>query len=251
MKQGPQPTQRVQRDPITGAPMRASTTDVPKKGQADSATGGLSRSAVPKKGQPDPPSRVETVAQAAKTTAIGLKALLLWVVPIAVAIIALYFIIAGGRAPAEVRSPDATIATYTESVQMYVPPANRSPSEDAISTWLAFFDGPSRQWFNENVDKLSFVMNQSQPQVWKDWSSSQRRTEAMRFLLTQPPLGGVVKVVSIHKDEGRGTAQVEARAGTGQHSFSMVEKDGRWQFQDMMGRKAQISQIIQTLNPPR
>ncbi|MCB2153651.1 hypothetical protein KQI84_02095 [bacterium] len=218
----------------------------------DPATGfGRSATTVPKKGQPDPPSKTETVAQVAKSTAVGLKSILMWVVPIAAAVIALYFIFLGDKAPAEVRTPDATIMTYTETVQMYVPPAGRMPSQDGVSTWLNFFDGPSRLWFNENVDKLAFIMNQDKPEEFMDWPDTKKRSEAMKFLLTQPPLGGVVKVISVYNDEDNGTAQVEVRAGLGQASFSMVEKDDRWQFQDMMGKKIQIGQIIAPLNPPK
>ena len=241
----------MKKEPPQAAPRPgpgASGTRVPR----DPATGwGAAPAGTPKKGEPDSSTKARAVALAAKKTAGGVKSVLLWVVPIAAAAVALYLIFASGKAPAEVRTPDATMMTYTSTIRMYVPPSNRSPSDDAVDTWLNFFDGPSRLWFNDNVDKLSFISNQNQPDVWKDWKPAKRRSEAMTFLLTQPPLGGIVKTVSAYNNEKEHTAQIEVQAGSRQYSFSMIEKNGRWQFQDMMGKQQPLNQLLQPLSPPR
>ncbi|MBX3729729.1 MAG: hypothetical protein KF858_11135 [Candidatus Sumerlaeia bacterium] len=152
----------------------------------------------------------------------------------------LFFKPADGRI-GERSTPDSVYEAYSNFVRPYVPPSTLSPTQDSVNHWLGFFDSKSRSWFDQNVDKLSFLQNRTRPDDWLDMPRARRRMDAMQFLLVRGPLRGGV-VVSQRLDPDGAGASLTVSAGRG-NSTVYLRKTGRsWEFQDFMD-------VITEVNP--
>lgn len=195
-------------------------------------------------------TKAEVAARVAKKTARGIASLVVWTVGLVVLGIACYFVFRDEGPVTEDRTPEGIIEAYTEMVRPYVPPAQAKPGASTVESWLEYFDGDTGKWFSENVDKLSFMRHQRDPQAWKQLTRDERRTEAVVYLLTFSPLKGG-KVESVRLAEGGQAADVEIRTSGTIYKLSM-EKDNRtWRARDLMGRIADANAAISNVELPK
>jgi hypothetical protein len=138
-------------------------------------------------------------------------------------------------------TPDSVFESYSHFVRPYVPPSTLSPTQDSVNHWLGFFDSRSKSWFDENVDKLSYLQNRTRPDDWLDMPRARRRMEAMQFLLVRGPLRGGV-VVSQRIDPDGSGASLTVSGGRGNHTVYLRKAGRSWAFQDFMD-------VITEVNP--
>src|SRR5690606_33324429 len=108
------------------------------------------------------------------------------------------------------------IEAYTTLVRHYAPPSSLSPAQGTVAEWLDFFDKDSRDWFEANLDKLSFMQYQNRVDEWKEFTRGKKQMEAMRYVLSVGPLrGGSVRKMQHSEDDS--TARVEVSTGSTTH----------------------------------
>lgn len=189
---------------------------------------------------------------AARKTARWSGSMILWIIPLALVAWGLWMLFKP-QPPGygQASTVEQMVLNYTDFVRPYTPPSSLSPTQDTVEDWLQFFDSDSRRWFNDSVDKLSFVMFQNDVETWKQFVSGRRRIEAMRFLLGQGPLrGGSLGNVRYGSDGN--AAVVELFTGSATVPVPAVKVGSFWRFKDFMGQRAAIQQRIDAITlPPR
>ncbi|MDK2972267.1 MAG: hypothetical protein PWP23_2022 [Candidatus Sumerlaeota bacterium] len=146
-------------------------------------------------------------------------------------------------------TPDSVVESYTTFVLPYVPPASLSPSQDTVNQWLGYFDDASQDWFNDNIDKLSFLSVRSNSAEWTEMPAGKRKMEAMQFMLSRGALtGGAV----IHQEHEPDSDVAVVTFTTGKNTYKVtMRKDGNtWEMQNFMDMIPVIGPMLENVHPP-
>ncbi len=246
----------VPRDRKTGEVPSDRPTGVNKYVPQDRKTGSVPADRKTDESLADPITTTEKVVQAAheatetaKKTAGGLKTILVWTVPV-LALLFSVFMIFKGESVSGSESPEKLMDTYSLFVRPYLTPSQATPENIHIDQWLDYFDEASRTWFERNVDKLSYYPLQNNPAEWYDYTSAQKRSHAMKYVLTIGPLkGGTVETANM-MEEGY-AANVVVRSGGLSSQFRMRRTQEGWKIEDLMGQRLTLEEQLKDIRIPR
>jgi len=159
----------------------------------------------------------------------------LWIiVPVVLLAYTAYQIFFQSNPRRELKTVDATLAAYTQFVRDYTGAAGGRPNAVVVRDWLSFFDGPSREFFEENIDGLAFTLYQFQAEDFKALSASARREKAMVAVVSRAPLNGIARVIE-QRPRNDGGFTIIAQGISGQQTLTM-KKDGElWYIAELGG----------------
>lgn len=165
-----------------------------------------------------------------------------------VILVILYFVVMGTGPTKDRATAEATVKSYTQFVLPYVPPSSSSPTQPVVTAWLKYFDSDSQAWFRENADALSRAASRSDLETWKGWARGKREMEAMRHIVALAPLRGVV-VAGAPPEAPGDTAEIEVLSGASKFKIRMEKTRNGWVFDDMMGLRLKLDEMVRTAPP--
>lgn len=165
-----------------------------------------------------------------------------------VVVVVLYFLVFGAGPQTQRATIDATIRSYTDYTKPYVPPSASFPTQPEVRGWLAYFDADSQRWFRENIDALSRAASRTDLEAWKGWAAGKREMEAMRQVVAMAPLRGVVLAGPAPAAEGD-SVEVEVLSGTAKFKIRLEKTRDGWVFDDLMGVRERLEELVRTAPP--
>ena len=164
------------------------------------------------------------------------------VVLVALAVVgAVAWTVIQSREPQGVDTARGAFLAYTDFVRPIMPPSSVHPSPGTVDQWAEFLGPDMRQWFDASADKLAFI-GMRDPERWKSTRPESRRSDALKYLLTQNPWkGGALQNEEL--DEAAGRSVILYSFGSGERHRMVLERDGRrWQIVDISGAREALDE---------
>jgi hypothetical protein len=177
----------------------------------------------------------------------GLKSLTL-IIPLIILGYVLYMVFVGSDPRNQLKTVDETLIAYTSFVRPYTAGSGGRPNATVVRDWLTFFDRRSRDFFEENIDLIVFSRHQFEVDRFRNMSPAARREEAMRILLSRPPLNGFGAIRGQRSINATETA-VEV-AGTAGEQRVVLRKEGEiWFITELGGLMLPLREELEVLRP--
>jgi hypothetical protein len=169
----------------------------------------------------------------------------LWViVPLILLGYAAYMILFATNPRRELKTVEQTLSAYSNFVGPFTARSGGRPNATVVRDWLSFFDQPSRQFFESNVEGLAFTLFQFNHDDYKNLSAVARREQAMVAVVSRPPLNGISRIRE-QRQGADGAVEVVGVGTSGDVRVRLVQQGDLWYIADLGGLRTAFEAEIE------
>jgi len=158
-----------------------------------------------------------------------------------------YMIFFGSDPRNQLETPEETLAAYTNFSQGFVGNTQARPNDNDVKTFLEFFDGESRSFFEQNYEAIAALQFPVNPKNVNNLSDGRKRSEAVLQLISRPPLGGIGRVTQQRTLEDGALEITAISFGGGEATFAMEESMSNWYIRDFAGNLEELQQDVEAI----
>jgi hypothetical protein len=171
------------------------------------------------------PSAKEEVRKSVK----GFGRFLGWLIPIAVLVVAVVFIIRGNPEPEFTGKPDSAMNAYMEFILPFLGNSGQKPISQEYDRLMEFFSREARDWAKKNQEFLAWMGMGRDMTQYRQAEELARKQAIFKFIIRQGPTQSVT-VQNTKFGEDGDTCTVAASSVRQTYQVRMVKEGGRWRI---------------------